>query len=286
MLGRRADRQAVLALRVPGDAVAHFPREIQALAIVFEHVDDAQALFVVIEAAGHERAEHALAGMTKRRVAEVVAERDRFGQLFVQAQHLGDGARDLCDFERVREPRPVVIAGRREEDLRLVLQAAKRLGVDDAIAIALERGPDRIFGLGAQPALAVGALAAGRREFRARAARGSRGWSWAGRYASISHGSRLRANRLEKARAMRQRTDAERLRPASARDRRSCSGSRDRHPSVTRSPVRGAARARGNDRCSASSDRCRDRPVMTSRSSGRKPGSRRARRGRSARGCA
>ena len=112
-------------------------------AIVLEHVDDAQALLVVIEAAGHQAAEHALAGVAERRVAEVVAERDRLGQLLVQAQHLGDRARDLRDFERVRQPRAVMIAGRREEHLRLVLQAAERLGVDDAVAIALERRPDR-----------------------------------------------------------------------------------------------------------------------------------------------
>ena len=147
-------------------------------AIVLEHVDDAQALLVVIEAAGHQLAQHALAGVAERRVAEVVAERDRLGQLFVQAQHLGDRARDLRDFERVRQARAVVIAGRRKEHLRLVLEAAERLGVDDAIAIALERRPDRIFRLLADAALAVGALRGLRREDLAlpllRAVRGSR----------------------------------------------------------------------------------------------------------------
>ena len=64
-------------------------------AVVLEHVDDAQALFVVIEAAGNQLVEDPLAGMAERRVAEVVAERDRFGELFVEPQHLGDAARDL-----------------------------------------------------------------------------------------------------------------------------------------------------------------------------------------------
>src|SRR5437773_2690535 len=81
------------------------------------------------------RVDDALAGVTKRRVSEIVAERDGFGQLLVQPQHLGDRPRDLRDLERMRQPRAVVIAGRREEDLRLVLQPAKRLAVDDAIAI-------------------------------------------------------------------------------------------------------------------------------------------------------
>ena len=85
--------------------------------------------------------------MAERRVAEIVAERDGLGQLLVQVQHLRDRARDLRDLERVRQPRAVVIARRREEHLRLVLEAAERLGVDDAIAIALERRADVVFGL-------------------------------------------------------------------------------------------------------------------------------------------
>ena len=143
--GGHADRRARLALRVLGDAVAHFPGEVQAAAVVLEHVDDAQALLVVVEAAGHQPVDDPLAGMAERRVAEIVAERDRFGQLLVQPQHLRDRARDLRHLERVRQPGPVVIAGRREEDLRLVLQPAERLAVDDAIAIALKRRPDVVF---------------------------------------------------------------------------------------------------------------------------------------------
>jgi hypothetical protein len=64
----------------------------------------------------------------------------------------------------VREPRTVMVAGRREEDLRLVLEAAKGLAVDHAISIALERRPDGILGLGPQPAFRVGALGSLRRQ--------------------------------------------------------------------------------------------------------------------------
>jgi hypothetical protein len=53
----------------------------------------------------------------------------------------------------VREARSVVIAGRREEDLRLVLQAPEGLRVDDPIAVALKRRTDGIFGLRTHPAL-------------------------------------------------------------------------------------------------------------------------------------
>ena len=83
MLGRRTNRHAVLALGVTGNAVAHFPGQVQAFAIVFEHVDNAQALLVVVEASGHERTQHPFTRMAKRRVPQVVAERDGLGQLFV-----------------------------------------------------------------------------------------------------------------------------------------------------------------------------------------------------------
>ena len=62
---------------------------------MLENVDDPQALLVVVEAAGYERVENPFAGMTERRVAKVVAERDRLGQLLVQSQDLGDRPRDL-----------------------------------------------------------------------------------------------------------------------------------------------------------------------------------------------
>ena len=105
-----ADRDAVLPFRVPGDPVAHFPREVQPLPVVLEDVDDAEALLVVLEPAGHQRLQDAFAGVSERRVPEIVAERDRLGQLFVQPKHLGDAARDLRDLERVRQARAVVIA--------------------------------------------------------------------------------------------------------------------------------------------------------------------------------
>ena len=146
------------------DAVPHFPRKVQPLTIVFEHVDDTKALLIVIEPAGDQIVEDALAGMTERRVPEIVPERDRLGQLLVQLQHLRDRSRYLRDLERVGQPRAVVVAGGREEHLRLVLEPAKRLGVHDAIAVALERRPHIVFGLFAQAPARVGALRGLRRK--------------------------------------------------------------------------------------------------------------------------
>ena len=55
-------------------------------------------------------------------------------------------ARDLRDLERVRQPRAVVVALGRDEDLRLVLEAPEGLAVHDPADVALQRR--------AQPAVA------------------------------------------------------------------------------------------------------------------------------------
>src|SRR5262245_16709335 len=81
--------------------------------------------------------------MPERRMTEVVRQGQRLGQILVQSQEPRERACDLRDFERMREPRAVVIPFVLHEDLRLVLEPAERRGVDDAVAVALIAGPGR-----------------------------------------------------------------------------------------------------------------------------------------------
>ena len=138
------------------DAVAHLEREVEAAAVALEHVDDAQRVLVVAEAAVEALAQRAverrLAGVPEGRVPEVVAEADRLGEVLVEAQRARDGARDPDGLERVREARAVVVALGRDEDLRLVLEAPERLAVGDAVAIALEGAAQPARGLLDEPA--------------------------------------------------------------------------------------------------------------------------------------
>ena len=85
--------------------------------------------------------ERVLARVAERRVPHVVAEPDRLDEVLVQPQRPGDDPRDRGRLERVRHPRPVVVALRVDEDLRLPLQPPERLRVDDPVAVALERRP-------------------------------------------------------------------------------------------------------------------------------------------------
>ena len=88
--------------------------------------------------ARHLVVQHALAGVAEGRVAEVVGERDGFGEILVEPQRAGDRAGHLADFERVGQPGAEMLAVVAEEDLGLVLEAAERGGMDDAVAVALE----------------------------------------------------------------------------------------------------------------------------------------------------
>jgi len=85
--------------------------------------------------AAHQFVEFAFAGMTKRRVADVVHEGKGFNKLGVQSQRGGDGAGNLCYFQRVRQPIAEMVRVTRGENLRLGFQSAKSTGMDDAVAV-------------------------------------------------------------------------------------------------------------------------------------------------------
>ena len=106
----------------------------------FELGDNSQPLCVMIEAAvrSHQFVEHILAGVAKRRVAKVMAKRQRLGEIVVEAERAGKRARDLTDFERMGEPGAEMVSLVRNEDLRLVGEPAEGRAMDGAVAIALK----------------------------------------------------------------------------------------------------------------------------------------------------
>src|SRR5262249_4618532 len=95
-----------------------------------------------------------LAGMAERRVAEIVREREGLGEVLAEPQRARNRARDLRDFEAVRQARPIMVALVIDKDLRLVLEAPEGARMDDAVAVALERRAHRMLGLGMEPAAA------------------------------------------------------------------------------------------------------------------------------------
>ena len=137
----RGGRRRVDLPGVGADPVAHLPGQVQ----VLEHLVDADALRGVVPAIGREVGrERLLAGVPERGVADVVAERDRLGQRLVEREAGRQAARDLRHLEGMGQAGDEVVALGVEEDLRLVLQAAEGLGMDDPVPVALEGGPIRV----------------------------------------------------------------------------------------------------------------------------------------------
>ena len=95
---------------------------------------------VVVEAAvaGHAGVERVLAGMAEGRVAEVVGERDRLGEVVVEPERARQRPGDLRHLDRMGEPGAEMVALVMDEHLGLVGEAAEGGRVDDAVPVALE----------------------------------------------------------------------------------------------------------------------------------------------------
>ena len=106
--------------------------------------DDAQRVEIVVEAVAvlaHGGVERFFAGVAERRMADVVDQRQRFGEIDVEAERSGNGAGDLRDFEGVGEAVAEMIGIARGEDLRFGFEAAESARMDDAVAVTREIVP-------------------------------------------------------------------------------------------------------------------------------------------------
>ena len=92
------------------DPLADFERQVEAgktRVALFEALDDAQGVQVVIETFAETRhlaIQFLFAGMSEGRMADIVRQRQRFGEIFVQLQNGGQGAGNLRHFDGVGEP--------------------------------------------------------------------------------------------------------------------------------------------------------------------------------------
>ena len=151
-LGRRARgvEQRPVVLDEPRQRRLGQVEAVELGVMALELGDDAQSVAVVVEAAvlGHAGVERVLAGMPERRVAEIVAKRDRFREIVVEPQGASERARDLRHLDRVGEAGAEMVALVIDEHLRLVGETAEGGRMDDAVAVALEVGPRRRGRLG------------------------------------------------------------------------------------------------------------------------------------------
>ena len=93
--------------------------------------------------------------MSERRVAQIVGESDRLGQILVQAQDSGQRPGNLSDLQGMSEPGSIVVALVLHKHLSFVLQPTECRGMYDSVSVALKAGPGSALHLGMEPPAAV-----------------------------------------------------------------------------------------------------------------------------------
>ena len=130
------------------DAFAHGEGEVEAAkagVTLFETGHDAQGMQIVVETEAmcfEGCVESLFSGMTEGWMADVVDQREGFGEGGVEAESCGDGAGNLGYFEGVGEAAAGVVAfcAAPGEDLSFAGQAAKGFGMQDTAGVAHEGG--------------------------------------------------------------------------------------------------------------------------------------------------
>ena len=119
------------------DAVSRLPGQVQPLALLLQHLHHADTLLIVGEAALAQLVEHPLSRVSKRRMPQVMAQRNGFHQRFVHPERPGDRPGILGNLQRMGQPRAVVISHGRQKHLGLMLHPAKCLGMQDPVPVPL-----------------------------------------------------------------------------------------------------------------------------------------------------
>src|SRR5579859_1951220 len=134
-----------------GHAFADFEREVEAgkagIALL-KFLNDAKSVEVVVEAVAetaHLAVQLVLAGMREGRVADVVDQGQRLGEILVESKHGSDSAGDLRDLDGVGQAVAEMVGESGREHLGFGFKTAEGARVDDAVAVALERVAVRVL---------------------------------------------------------------------------------------------------------------------------------------------
>ena len=112
---------------------------------------------IVVEAVAKRafRVEGRVAGMVEWRMADVMGQGKRLGQILVQLQDVGQGAGEFGEFDGVGQAVSEVVGKTGREDLCLSFEAAKGPRMHDAVPIALKGIAVRVVRLGVTTSAAL-----------------------------------------------------------------------------------------------------------------------------------
>src|SRR5665811_2152052 len=127
-------------------SVLYLMCQVKTTAFSLKYLNYPEALFVMAEARPTVPLQHgiqsALSKVPERRMTQIMTQRDRLREVLIQAQRSSHSARYPRNLQSMGQASAVMVTLWRNEDLRLVLQATKRLAVHNPIPIALERRAD------------------------------------------------------------------------------------------------------------------------------------------------
>src|SRR5205823_920513 len=97
-----------------------------------------KVMIKVISALPHGDVQGSLPSMPKRRMADIMNQRQRLNQIFIQAEFRSNGARNLGDLNGVSKTVAKVVGVAARKYLGLVFQTAKGARMDDPITVPLK----------------------------------------------------------------------------------------------------------------------------------------------------
>jgi hypothetical protein len=134
----------VVVARVLDDALPNTQRQVESAmrgVPLLEVLDDSQGVEIVVEATpmpGKTAVQRTLAGMAKRRMADVVNQRKRLGQIFVQVKRGRNGPGDLRNLNRVGQTAAKMVGRPTGKYLGLPREPPEGTGLHNALAIPLK----------------------------------------------------------------------------------------------------------------------------------------------------
>ena len=139
---RKADDFPLHGHRHPGCGMVHhtipdFLCQIQAFTVFFQQLHNPDTLIIMFESIGVKFIKNILACMTERRMSQIMPQGNGLRQILIHPKGSGYGPGNLGDFQRMCQPRPVMIPGRRQKNLSFMLHPPKRLGMKNPVSVSL-----------------------------------------------------------------------------------------------------------------------------------------------------
>jgi hypothetical protein len=109
---------------------------------LLEVLNDPQRVQVVVESTPVTRKtpiQRSLPGMAKGRMSNIMNQRQRLGQIFVQSKRGSSSSSDLSHFNRMGKPAAKMVGGTAGKYLRLPRQTPERASLHNTLAVTLKR---------------------------------------------------------------------------------------------------------------------------------------------------